>query len=51
MLETARRENDKLSAELEEINNQPSNFEGIAKRAETDIDKLKKTLLPQNMGK
>lgn len=50
MLEAANVENDKLNLELEELKNGPSNFDNVHKRAEGDIEKLKKSLLPQGLG-
>ena len=51
MLEQAKKENERLNSELENIRTDPAGFDSVAKRAEDDIDKLKNTLLPQGLGK
>ena len=51
MLEAAKAENEKLNSELKEIQNGPQKFEAIHQKAEGDLENLKKSLLPQGIGK
>lgn len=50
MINEAKMENDLLNSELENLQTDKGEFGNIAQRAEDDIEKLKKSLLPSGLG-